>query len=156
MITWSTCKFSMASWALVVNQVTLASIWHLIACWSSTQNMCTQTKGKILNFIREAKALAQEPKSSRQPLYNHYRVLVEWAWRTLNLKPSNKIAHFEFSLRKKLAQIQPAGRSRGIMPSDICWVLTSNKLEEIPLIFLELHHWCMETYNAWPCERGTK
>jgi hypothetical protein len=42
LISWSHNTFSLAGWILVANQVLLASIWYLAACWNPSPRMCCQ------------------------------------------------------------------------------------------------------------------
>ncbi len=42
---------SLAGRILVANQVLLASIWYLAACWNPNPRMCCQVRGVIRNFI---------------------------------------------------------------------------------------------------------
>jgi len=62
LINWSTNKLSLARRILVSNQVLLASIWYLAACWNPDPKMCDQNRGLIRNFIwggKEAPARAK-------------------------------------------------------------------------------------------------
>jgi len=51
LITWSHNLLSLAGRILVANQVLLASMWYLVACWNPNPWMTTQIKGVIRNFI---------------------------------------------------------------------------------------------------------
>jgi len=51
LIKWSSNKLSLAGRILVANQVLLASIWYLAACWNPDPKMCSQVRGLIRNFI---------------------------------------------------------------------------------------------------------
>jgi len=51
LINWSSNKLSLAGRILVANQVLLASIWYLAACWNPNPKMSSQVKGLIRNFI---------------------------------------------------------------------------------------------------------
>jgi hypothetical protein len=51
LINWSTNKLFLAGRILVSNQVLLASIWYLAACWNLDPKMCDQIRGLIRNFI---------------------------------------------------------------------------------------------------------
>ncbi len=44
-------ELSLAGRILVANQVLLASIWYLTACWNPNPRMCCQVRGVIRNFI---------------------------------------------------------------------------------------------------------
>jgi len=62
LINWSTNKLSFTRKILVSNQVLLASIWYLAACWNPNPKMCDQIRGLIRNFIwrgKEAPARAK-------------------------------------------------------------------------------------------------
>lgn len=51
LINWSHNMLSLASRILVANQVLLALIWYLAACWNPNPRMCCQVRGVIRNFI---------------------------------------------------------------------------------------------------------
>jgi hypothetical protein len=51
LINWSNNKLSLAGRILVANQVLLASIWYLAACWNPDPRMCNQVRAFIRNFI---------------------------------------------------------------------------------------------------------
>ncbi len=41
LINWSTCRLSLTGKVLVTNQVLLASMWYLAACWNPNPKMCS-------------------------------------------------------------------------------------------------------------------
>jgi hypothetical protein len=51
LIAWNHNLLSLAGRILVANQVLLASMWYLAACWNPNPRMITQIKGVIHNFI---------------------------------------------------------------------------------------------------------
>ncbi len=51
LIIWSNNALSLAGRILVANQVLLASIWYLVACWNPDPKMSSQVRGLIRNFI---------------------------------------------------------------------------------------------------------
>jgi hypothetical protein len=51
LINWSNNMLSLAGRILVANEVLLASIWYLVACWNPEPKMCSQVRGLIRNFI---------------------------------------------------------------------------------------------------------
>lgn len=51
LIAWSHNLLSLAGWILVANQVFLASMWYLVACWNPNPRMITQIRRVIRNFI---------------------------------------------------------------------------------------------------------
>jgi hypothetical protein len=51
LITWSHNAFSLAGRILVANQVLLASIWYMAACWNPDPKMSSQVRSLIRNFI---------------------------------------------------------------------------------------------------------
>jgi hypothetical protein len=51
LIIWSNNALSLAGRILVANQVLLASIWYLAACWNPDPKMSSQVRGLIRNFI---------------------------------------------------------------------------------------------------------
>jgi hypothetical protein len=55
LINWSHSCLSLAGRILVANQVLLASMWYLAACWNPNLRMCAQVKGVVRNFIWSGK-----------------------------------------------------------------------------------------------------
>jgi hypothetical protein len=51
LINWSHNNLSLAGRILVGNQVLLASMWYLAACWNPIPRMCAQVRGVVRNFI---------------------------------------------------------------------------------------------------------
>lgn len=51
LIRWSHSSLSLAGRFLVANQVLLASLWYLAACWNPSPKMCSRVRGVIKNFI---------------------------------------------------------------------------------------------------------
>jgi hypothetical protein len=51
LITWSHNLLSLAGRILVANQVLLAFMWYLAACWNPNPRMTTQIRRVIRNFI---------------------------------------------------------------------------------------------------------
>jgi len=51
LISWSHSTLSLVGRILVANQVLLASLWYLAACWNPNPRMCGQVRGVIRNFI---------------------------------------------------------------------------------------------------------
>jgi hypothetical protein len=51
LIIWSNNALSLAGRILVANQVFLASIWYLAACWNPDPRMSNQVRGLVKNFI---------------------------------------------------------------------------------------------------------
>jgi len=62
LINWSTCNLSLAGRILVANQVLLASMWYLAACWNPNPRMCRQVWGVVRNFIWGGKATKARAK----------------------------------------------------------------------------------------------
>jgi hypothetical protein len=62
LINWNSNKFSLAGKILVANQVLLASIWYLAACWNPDPKMCSQVTGLIRNFIWGARRRLRVPR----------------------------------------------------------------------------------------------
>ncbi len=56
LISWSTCRLSLAGRILVVNQVLLASMWYMAASWDPNPRMCSQVRGVVRNFIWSGKS----------------------------------------------------------------------------------------------------
>jgi hypothetical protein len=55
-------NLSLVGKILVANQVLLASMWYLVACWNPNPRMCNQIKGVVCNFIWGGKATNTLPK----------------------------------------------------------------------------------------------
>jgi hypothetical protein len=51
LINWSHNQLSLAGRILVANQVLLASMWYLAACWNPNPRMCAEVRGVVRNFI---------------------------------------------------------------------------------------------------------
>jgi len=51
LINWSHNQLSLAGRILVANQVLLASMWYIAACWNPNPQMTTQIRGVVRNFI---------------------------------------------------------------------------------------------------------
>ncbi len=64
LVSWSHNNLSLAGRILVANQVLLASLWYLVACWNPNSRMCAQVRGVIKNFIWGVKTHQHAPKSS--------------------------------------------------------------------------------------------
>jgi len=62
LINWGRNNLSLAGRILVANQVLLASIWYLAACWNPNPKMCSQVRGVVRNFIWGGKATSTRAK----------------------------------------------------------------------------------------------
>jgi len=51
LINWSHNQLSLAGRILVANQVLLASMWYIAACWNPNPRMTTQIRRVVRNFI---------------------------------------------------------------------------------------------------------
>jgi len=51
LISWGHNMLSLAGRILVANQVLLAFIWYMAACWNPNPRICCQVRGVIRNFI---------------------------------------------------------------------------------------------------------
>ncbi len=51
LISWSHNNLSLAGRIMVANQVLLASLWYIVACWNPNPRMCALVRGVIRNFI---------------------------------------------------------------------------------------------------------
>jgi hypothetical protein len=51
LINWSHNQLSLAGRIFVANQVLLASMWYIVACWNPNPRMTTQIRGVVRNFI---------------------------------------------------------------------------------------------------------
>jgi hypothetical protein len=72
LISWSHNNLSFAGRILVANQVILASMWYLAACWNPNPKMCSQVRGVVKNFIWGGKAMPTRAKVKlRQPLFGN-------------------------------------------------------------------------------------
>ena len=48
---WSTARLSLVRWALVVNQVILATNWNVASCWCFSRSYVMQLKRLVWNFL---------------------------------------------------------------------------------------------------------
>jgi hypothetical protein len=62
LITWSHNALSLAGRILVANQVLLASLWYLAACWNPDPRMSSQVRGLVRNFIWGGKEVPSRSK----------------------------------------------------------------------------------------------
>jgi hypothetical protein len=62
LISWSHSNLSLAGKILVANQVLLASMWYLAACWNPNPKMCSQVRGVVRSFIWGGKATPTQAK----------------------------------------------------------------------------------------------
>ncbi len=62
LISWSQSNLSLMGRILVANQVLLASMWYLAACWNPNPRMCSQVRGVVRNFIWGGKATPSRAK----------------------------------------------------------------------------------------------
>jgi len=62
LINWSHNQLSLAGRILVANQVLLASMWYITACWNPNPRMTTQIRGVVRNFIWVARTPQPTPK----------------------------------------------------------------------------------------------
>ncbi len=53
---WGHKNLSLTGRILVTNQVLLASMWYLVACWDLNPHMCSHIRRVVRNFIWEGKA----------------------------------------------------------------------------------------------------
>jgi hypothetical protein len=51
LINWSHNKLSLVGRIVVANQILLASMWYVVACWNPNRRMFCQVRGVIMNFI---------------------------------------------------------------------------------------------------------
>ncbi len=143
LIAWSHNHLSLAGRILVANQVLLASMWYLVACWNPNLQMSSQIRGVIRNFIWDGKDAPARAK-------------VKWETLTLlatqgGLGIIDPQAQFEALLaklmirglspggeswkeiiRSKVDQIKLPVHNMGPNTSDINWIFAAPKLKRIP------------------------
>ncbi len=142
LINWSHNKLSLVDKILVANQVLLASMWYLVACWNPNPRMCCQVRGVIKNFIwggKDALARAKvkwdtlalpiaqgglgiiDPKSQSEALLA--KLLVR------GLAPNDE--PWKELVRHKTDQIRLPIHGKGPTTPDINWLFAAPKLKRI-------------------------
>jgi len=142
LISWGHNMLSLAGRILVANQVLLASIWYMAACWNPNPRICCQVRGVIRNFIwggRDAPARAKvkwdtlalpiaegglgmlDSKSQSKALLA--KLLVRGL--ALGGEPSKEL------VRHKADQIRLPVHGKGPTNLDLNWLLAAPKLKRI-------------------------
>jgi hypothetical protein len=142
LIAWSHNLLSLAGRILVANQVLLASMWYLAACWNPNPRMTTQIRGVIRNFIwggKDAPARAKvkwetlilsaaqgglgiiDPKAQSEALLAKLMIR--------GLSPGGE--PWKELIRSKVAQIKLLVHSMGPDTSDVNWIFAAPKLKRI-------------------------
>jgi hypothetical protein len=142
LIAWSHNLLSLAGRILVANQVLLASMWYLAACWNPNPRMTAQIRWVVRNFIWGGKDAPARAKVK---------------WETLILPPAQgglgiidpkaqseallaKLMIRGFSpggepwkeiIRCKVDHIKLPVHSMGLDTSDVNWIFAASKLKRI-------------------------
>ncbi len=140
LITWSNNRLSLVGRILVANQVLLASIWYLAACWNPNPLMCARVRGLIRNFIwggKDAPARAKvrwdtlvlpasqgglgiiDPKSQSEALLA--KLLIR------GLAPGGE--PWKELIRRYADQVRLPIRGKGPPTPDINWLFAAPKLK---------------------------
>jgi hypothetical protein len=143
LINWSTCHLSLARKVLVTNQVLLASMWYLAACWNPNPKMCSQVRGVVRNFIwggKDSNARAKvkwdtlalpttkgglgiiDPKTQSKTLLA--KLLIR------GLAPRGE--PWKELLRHRADQIRLPVHGMGPSTQDINWLFAAPKLKRLP------------------------
>jgi hypothetical protein len=142
LINWSHNNLSLAGRILVANQVLLASMWYLAACWNPNPRMCAQVRGVVRNFIwgeKDAPAHAKVkwdtialPTAQRglgiiNPKTQSEALLAKLLIRGLALgeEPWKEL------IRHKADQIKLPVQGKGPNTHDINWLFAAPKLKRI-------------------------
>jgi hypothetical protein len=143
LINWSHNNLSLAGRILVANQVLLASMWYLAACWNPNPRMCSQVRGVVRNFIWRGKATPARAKvkwdtltlPSPQgglgvidPKTQSEALLAKFLVKGLALggEPWKEL------LRHRADQTRLPVHGKGPNTSDINWLFAAPKLKRIP------------------------
>ncbi len=142
LINWSHNQLSLAGRILVVNQVLLASMWYLAACWNPYPQMCAQVTGVVRNFIwggKDAPVCAKvkwdmltlptaqgglgiiDPKTQSEALLA--KLLIR------GLAPGGE--PWKELIRHKADQIRLPVHDKGPNTPDINWLFTAPKFKRI-------------------------
>jgi hypothetical protein len=142
LIAWSHNLLSLAGRILVANQVLLASMWYLAACWNPNPRMVNQIRGVIRNFIwggKDAPARAKvkwetlvlptaqgglgiiDPKAQSEALLA--KLLIR------GLAPGGE--PWKEIIRNKVEQIKLPVHSSGPDNPDVNWIFAAPKLKRI-------------------------
>ncbi len=143
LINWGHKNLSLAGRIQVGNQVLLASMWYMAACWNPNPRMCSQVRGVIRNFIWGGKATPARAK-------------VKWETLTLPISKGgldiiDPKTQFEALLAKLLVRGLAPGdepwkelirhhadqtkllvNGKGPCTSDINWIFAAPKLKRAP------------------------
>ncbi len=142
LIAWGHNLLSLAGRILVSNQVLLASMWYLAACWNPNPRMTSQIRGVIRNFIwggKDAPARAKvkwetlilpaaqgglgiiDPKAQCEALLA--KLLIR------GLSPGEE--PWKEFIQSKVDQIKLPVHSMGPDISDVNWIFAAPKLKRI-------------------------
>jgi len=142
LIAWSHNLLSLAGRILVANQVLLASMWYLVACWNPNPRMTTQIRGVIRNFIWGGKDAPTRTKVKWEtlilpathgglgiidPKAQSEALLAKLMIRGLSpgREPWKEI------IRSKVDQIKLPVHNMGLDISDVNWIFVAPKLKRI-------------------------
>jgi hypothetical protein len=154
LISWSTCRLSLAGRILVANQVLLASMWYLAASWDPNPKMCSQVRGVVRNFIWSGKSTNARAKVKWEtlvlpttqgglgiidPKTQSEALLAKLLIR--GLTPGGK--PWKKFVRRKTNQIKLPVHDLGPSVSDINWMFAASKLKRPPISLWKsiLHSW---------------
>jgi hypothetical protein len=143
LIAWSHNHLSLVGRILVANQVFLASMWYLVACWNPNPRISNQIRGVIRNFIwggNDAPARAKvrwetltlpasqgglgiiDPKAQSEALLAKLMIR--------GLSPGGE--PWKEIIRSKVNQIKLPVHNMGPDTSDVNWIFAAPKLKRIP------------------------
>jgi len=143
LINWNHNQLSLARRILVTNQVLLASMWYIAACWNPNPWMTTQIRRVVRNFIwggKDAPTCAKvkwdtlmlpttqgglgiiDPKTQSEALLA--KLLIKW------LAPGGE--PWKELIRHKVDQIRLPVHNKGPNIPDVNWIFATPKIKKIP------------------------
>jgi hypothetical protein len=143
LIAWSHNLLSLAGRILVANQILLASMWYIAACWNPNPRMTAQIRGVIHNFIWGGKdaptrakvrwetlihPAAQGGLGIIDPKVQSEALLAKLMIR--GLAPGGE--PWKEIIRSKADQIKLPVHSMGPDTTDVNWIFAAPKLKRIP------------------------
>jgi hypothetical protein len=142
LIAWSHNLLSLAGRILVANQVLLASMWYLAACWNPNLRMTTQIRGVRRNFISTGK---DAPACAKVKWETLILPAAQGGLGIIDLKAQSEALLAKLMIqglslggepwkeiiRSKVDQIKLPVHSMGPDISDVNWIFAAPKLKRI-------------------------
>ncbi len=142
LIAWSHNLLSLAGRILVANQVLLASMWYLAACWNPNPRMIAQIRGVIRNFIWGSKDALAHTKVKWKTLT---LLAVQGGLGIIDSKAQSEALlakllirglasggePWKELIRNKVDQIRLPVHNKGLDIPDVNWIFVAPKLKRI-------------------------